>query len=124
MPYNPQCSHSGGHHTEGFSMSLLSSIVVLLAGIATANAVSYNLNLAAKTIAPDGFSRSAALVNGQFPAPLLKASKGDSVSINVANHLADPTMRRSTSIVGRSYLVLIYCLKPCLQHWHGIVGVY
>lgn len=84
-------------------MPSLSNILTLLAGIAAANGVSYNLNLAAKTISPDGFIRSAALVNGQFPAPLLKASKGDSVSINVMNNLADPTMRRSTSIVGRSY---------------------
>lgn len=55
--------------------------------------------LSSESIAPDGFTRSAALVNGQYPGPLLSLNKFDSAVINVDNQLSDPTMRRSTSIV-------------------------
>ena len=55
--------------------------------------------LAAQNIAPDGFTRSAELVNGVFPGPLLTANKGDTITVNVTNSLFDSTMRRSTSIV-------------------------
>ncbi|KAF8997070.1 laccase [Cyathus striatus] len=51
---------------------------------------------------PDGFERSAVLINGEFPGPLITVNKGDSVSIPTHNQLTDPGMRRSTSI-----------------HWHG-----
>jgi iron transport multicopper oxidase len=50
-------------------------------------------------IAPDGYTRSAALVNGVFPGPLLTANKGDHISVKLHNDLQDSTMRRSTSIV-------------------------
>ncbi|KIJ22840.1 multicopper oxidase, partial [Sphaerobolus stellatus SS14] len=73
------------------------------AACTNAATVNYNWNIAAHNIAPDGFTRSAALINGVYPGPLLKAFKGDSVNINVNNQLNDPTMRKSTSI-----------------HWHGI----
>ncbi|KAF8517714.1 laccase [Hysterangium stoloniferum] len=62
-----------------------------------------DLTLSARRIAPDGFQRSALVTNGQFPGPLITATKGDTVKIAVNNELFDPTMRRSTSI-----------------HWHGI----
>ncbi|KAG1735550.1 laccase [Suillus lakei] len=54
-------------------------------------------------IAPDGFERSATLVNGIFPGPLITAQKGDNFAIEVVNELEDETMFRSTSV-----------------HWHGI----
>ncbi|KAG1745757.1 laccase [Suillus lakei] len=54
-------------------------------------------------IAPDGFERSATLVNGIFPGPLITAQKGDSFAIEVVNQLEDETMFKSTSV-----------------HWHGI----
>ncbi|KDR65780.1 hypothetical protein GALMADRAFT_148428 [Galerina marginata CBS 339.88] len=57
-----------------------------------------------EVIAPDGFPRSASLINGVFPAPLISAQKGDNFKLNVANFLSDSTMLRSTSI-----------------HWHGIL---
>ncbi|KIJ39647.1 multicopper oxidase [Sphaerobolus stellatus SS14] len=60
--------------------------------------------LKAKTIAPDGQNRTAALINGIYPGPLVKANKGDSILINVHNQLRDDTMRKSTSI-----------------HWHGLL---
>ncbi|KAF9447931.1 multicopper oxidase [Macrolepiota fuliginosa MF-IS2] len=53
-------------------------------------------------VKPDGFERSAVLVNGQYPGPLLTANKGDHIVIPTHNQLTDPHMRRSTSI-----------------HWHG-----
>lgn len=71
-------------------------IVALSSHAATVN---LNWELAAKTISPDGFDRTAALVNGQYPGPLLKANKGDTIFVNVNNKLNDPNMRRSTSIV-------------------------
>lgn len=60
------------------------------------------LRVANGVIAPDGFNRSAVLVNGQHPAPLLTGKKGSTFRLNVVNALTDPTMQRSTSI-----------------HWHG-----
>ncbi|OAX41113.1 laccase [Rhizopogon vinicolor AM-OR11-026] len=54
-------------------------------------------------ISPDGFERSATLVDGTFPGPLITAQKGDSFAIEVVNGLTDDTMFKSTSI-----------------HWHGI----
>ncbi|KAG2346682.1 laccase [Suillus weaverae] len=56
-----------------------------------------------KVIAPDGFERSATLVNGIFPGPLITAQKGDNFAIEVVNELEDETMFKSTSV-----------------HWHGI----
>ncbi|KAG2121859.1 laccase [Suillus clintonianus] len=61
------------------------------------------LTIGNKVIAPDGFERSATLVNGIFPGPLITAQKGDTFSIDVVNELEDETMFKSTSV-----------------HWHGI----
>ncbi|CAA7263068.1 unnamed protein product [Cyclocybe aegerita] len=61
------------------------------------------LNIVNKAISPDGFKRSAVLVQGSHPAPLIKATKGDQFRLNVVNKLNDDTMLRSTSI-----------------HWHGL----
>ncbi|KAF5386574.1 hypothetical protein D9615_002142 [Tricholomella constricta] len=60
------------------------------------------LRVANGVIAPDGFNRSAVLVNGQHPGPLITGKKGSTFRLNVENGLTDPTMQRSTSI-----------------HWHG-----
>nr|AIO05520.1 Laccase 5 [Hypsizygus marmoreus] len=53
-------------------------------------------------IAPDGFNRSAILVTGRHPGPLLSGKKGQKFRLHVANALPDDTMQRATSI-----------------HWHG-----
>ncbi|GJJ10707.1 hypothetical protein Clacol_004934 [Clathrus columnatus] len=84
--------------TKSFPCTLLS-----LVGLSQAAVVSHQWTLSNKDISPDGFTRSAALVNGQYPGPLLQFNKGDTGLITVNNHLTDPTMRRSSSI-----------------HWHGI----
>lgn len=62
------------------------------------------LNVANQVIAPDGFQRSAVLVNGVYPSPLIIGNKGDTFNLDVVNSLTDATMLRSTSI-----------------HWHGIL---
>lgn len=82
-----------------------------LAGVAAVHGatVSQEWSLTAKAISPDGFTRSAEVVNGVFPGPLLTANKGDSIVVNVQNNLLDPSMRRSTSIVRT--------LLPCLVAW-------
>ncbi|KAJ6482687.1 laccase 1 [Mycena sanguinolenta] len=62
-----------------------------------------NIHLTNQNVSPDGFSRSSIVVNGVFPAPLIKANKGDFFRLNVIDNLTDATMPRATSI-----------------HWHGI----
>jgi len=62
-----------------------------------------NITVGNKVIAPDGFERSATLVDGTFPGPLITAQKGDAFAIEVINQLTDDTMFKSTSI-----------------HWHGL----
>ncbi|GJJ10747.1 hypothetical protein Clacol_004974 [Clathrus columnatus] len=84
--------------TKLFTFTLLGLI-----GLNQAAVVTQKWTLANRIISPDGYNRSAALVNGQYPGPLLKFNKGDTGLIQLNNHLTDPTMRRSTSI-----------------HWHGI----
>lgn len=84
------------------SLSLAAATVVCGA------TVSETWSLTAQKIAPDGFTRSAELVNGLFPGPLLTANKGDTIMVNVTNNLLDPTMRRSTSIVRNFYPFMGY----------------
>ncbi|CAE6451087.1 unnamed protein product [Rhizoctonia solani] len=76
---------------------------LLLAPVVLARTVEYNLKISNGTIAPDGVPRSATLVNGGYPGPLISANKGDTLKIKVQNMLKDPNMYLTTSI-----------------HWHGI----
>ncbi|KAG9309011.1 laccase [Chiua virens] len=61
------------------------------------------LNIVNAKIAPDGFTRSAVLVNGVYPAPLISVQKNNQLTLEVVNQLTDTTMDVETSI-----------------HWHGI----
>ncbi|KAK2461224.1 hypothetical protein APHAL10511_006751 [Amanita phalloides] len=64
----------------------------------------YEFTLTNKNVSPDGGPiRSAIVVNGQTPGPLITANKGDRVQIKIKNRLTDATMAQATSI-----------------HWHGI----
>ncbi|KAG8701182.1 hypothetical protein FRC08_004237 [Ceratobasidium sp. 394] len=81
------------------SLSLFSASAKLTA----ATFADYTLNIVNAQISPDGYTRTASLVNGQFPGTVLFAQKGDIIRNTVVNQLTDPTMRRSTSI-----------------HWHGL----
>jgi FtsP/CotA-like multicopper oxidase with cupredoxin domain len=65
----------------------------------TCNQVEFSMDLTECEVAPDGISRKALCVNGQFPGPLLEASWGDEVIIHVTNSMT----RNGTSV-----------------HWHGI----
>ncbi|KAH0578349.1 hypothetical protein H2248_003963 [Termitomyces sp. 'cryptogamus'] len=56
-----------------------------------------------KRIAPDGFLRPSTLAGDTFPGPVIVGKKGDRFSINVTNHLTDPSMYRATTV-----------------HWHGV----
>ncbi|KAF8578778.1 multicopper oxidase [Ramaria rubella] len=75
----------------------------LLCGSSLARDVKLQLTTNNAQVEPDGFPRSGALMNGQFPGPLITATKGDRLLLNISNELSDPTMRQSTSI-----------------HWHGL----
>ncbi|KAG9308059.1 laccase [Chiua virens] len=61
------------------------------------------LNIVNSYIAPDGFNRSATLVNGVYPGPLIQAQKNNKFSIQVSNELTDDSMFLETSV-----------------HWHGL----
>ncbi|CAG8776451.1 22538_t:CDS:2 [Gigaspora margarita] len=53
----------------------------------------YNLELAVKDLAPDGFTRPVWSINGQSPGPILQANYGDRILINVTNKFGDPASR-------------------------------
>nr|BAO09158.1 laccase2a [Agaricus brasiliensis] len=61
------------------------------------------ITLSNKDISPDGFKRSASVINGGHPGPVITANKGDNIRINVVNELTD-----TTQILGASI------------HWHGM----
>ncbi|CAE6476866.1 unnamed protein product [Rhizoctonia solani] len=78
--------------------------VSLFASAVLARTVEYNLKISNGPIAPDGVERkSATLVNGGYPGPLITANKGDTLKINVENCLTDSSQLLATSI-----------------HWHGL----
>ncbi|RHZ82432.1 hypothetical protein Glove_109g314 [Diversispora epigaea] len=58
----------------------------------------YNLELKVVKLSPDGYERPVWTANGQFPAPLIQANKGDRLVINVTNNFGEGTA----------------------IHWHGI----
>lgn len=77
------------------------SLLLLAVGARSASAafVDTTLNIVNAQINPDGFARTASLVNGQFPGTVIFANKGDVLRNTVVNQLNDPSMRRSTTIV-------------------------
>ena len=63
---------------------------------------SYQFNIARGNIQPDGVNRSVLLVNGEFPAPTIEVNWGDTISVEVCNHITGP--EEGTAL-----------------HWHGIL---
>ncbi|KAK0204374.1 laccase [Desarmillaria ectypa] len=63
-----------------------------------------DLVIANSEIAPDGYSRVAALANGVLDGALISGNKGDIFRLNVMNNLSDDSILQSTSI-----------------HWHGLL---
>lgn len=55
--------------------------VLFLAGHALAATQSYTFNIANNDIAPDGFTRSAITVNGQFHGTTIIGNKGDQLNV-------------------------------------------
>ncbi|GAB5593874.1 hypothetical protein Unana1_08774 [Umbelopsis nana] len=51
----------------------------------------YDFTISQATIAPDGFSRTGLVVNGQYPGPTITANTGDIIQVNVVNNLTVPT---------------------------------
>ncbi|EDQ99748.1 multicopper oxidase, laccase [Laccaria bicolor S238N-H82] len=86
--------------------------VTLLQTVSASIVWKANIHIVNNYIQPDGFNRSyflhAVLAGtsstvGTFPGPLIVGTKGSTFFLNVADHLTDTTMLRSTSI-----------------HWHGM----
>ncbi|KAK0444082.1 laccase [Armillaria borealis] len=63
-----------------------------------------DLVIANSEIAPDGYSRIAALANGVLDGALISGNKGDVFQLNVVNNLSNNSILQSTSI-----------------HWHGLL---
>ncbi|KAF2396900.1 hypothetical protein EJ06DRAFT_177362 [Trichodelitschia bisporula] len=55
----------------------------------TCRVVSYSIDITNSTIAPDGITRMALLINGSMPGPPIRASWGDTVVVTVNNRLHD-----------------------------------
>ncbi|RDB20793.1 Laccase [Hypsizygus marmoreus] len=77
-------------------------VAAMAASVTPPSQPSKQLKVTNGFILPDGFNRSAILVNGQHPGPLISGKKGQTFRLNVENALTDNTMHRATSV-----------------HWHG-----
>ena len=105
-------------------LSLSAPLLTLALAMGTYAAIGpvADLVITDQTVAPDGFSRSAVVVNGGTPGPLIRgykvrsfcaviyvqvlivvrrlSSQGDRFQINVIDNLTNHTMNKTTSIVG------------------------
>ncbi|RIA83778.1 Ferroxidase [Glomus cerebriforme] len=61
----------------------------------------FDLTLKRVTLAPDGFTRSLATINGQYPGPTIEATKGDRIVLNINNELGEPTAIHSHGMFQR-----------------------
>ncbi|KAJ7465608.1 laccase 2 precursor [Mycena latifolia] len=84
-------------------LSILFAVVSTLSGTYAAIGPVGDLQIVNKDVSPDGYSRSAVLVNGVLPGPLIVGNKSDNFRLNVHDLLRDTTMLTDTSI-----------------HWHGL----
>jgi iron transport multicopper oxidase len=66
----------------------------LLPAVSNAGTVTYNLDITWSLGNPDGFERPVIGINGTWPPPVLYATKGDRVVVNVQNLLGN----QSTSL--------------------------
>ena len=70
------------------NMRTLTTSLLVLSGMALARVRHYTLDISNKLVSPDGFERYAVTVNGVTPGPVLIASKGDTMIVNVTNSLS------------------------------------
>lgn len=66
---------------------------------AVLSGTTFDLGIGERTVNFTGAPRTATVVNGQLPAPLLRWREGDTVTLRVANHLR----------------------VPSAIHWHGLI---
>jgi hypothetical protein len=96
-------------------LSLASVVTVVLAvALATVpvegDTRKYTLNIAAGQTAPDGFSRIACLINGQFPGPVITGNRGEqnfsavSASTVSAPHASHAAHTCSATVRGRAFV--------------------
>ncbi|KAH8791165.1 Cupredoxin [Hyaloscypha finlandica] len=62
----------------------------------------YDFTVSRGTAAPDGYSKNALLINGQFPGPLLEANWGDTIQVTLHNQITGPQ-------------------EGVALHWHGML---
>lgn len=65
--------------------------VLVWAGTVFAATVTYDWTIDWVTAAPDGYSRPVIGVNQQWPCPIIEASVGDTVVVNLYNNLGNET---------------------------------
>ncbi|CAG8615211.1 14571_t:CDS:1, partial [Cetraspora pellucida] len=61
----------------------------------------YDITISKEKLPPDGFTREMYTINGQFPGPLIKANKGDTLVLNVYNDLENETTIHSHGMFQR-----------------------
>ncbi|VDB95718.1 unnamed protein product [Peniophora sp. CBMAI 1063] len=86
---------------HALSFGLVSSV---LSSSALATTVSTALNIVNREVNLDGYTKSATLVNGTFPGPIISLNKGDRLEVNVTKGL--------TQSNGLDLVTTV--------HWHGI----
>ncbi|KAL0576690.1 hypothetical protein V5O48_005289 [Marasmius crinis-equi] len=81
-------------------LHLLSTLLpaIVQGAVIQRDTIPITLDIENKDLAPDGFTRSTIVANGQYPGPAIFATKGDTLVVTVNNKLTDPSMRRSTSL--------------------------
>ncbi|PBL04373.1 laccase [Armillaria gallica] len=90
--------------TFAFSALLGFALVIMIFPAHAKIGPTGDLVIANSEIAPDGYSRIAALANGVLDGALISGNKGDIFQLNVVNNLSNNSILQSTSI-----------------HWHGLL---
>ena len=71
---------------------ILSALLLALTSVAEAATVTYDFNITWVRANPDGaFERPTIGINGQWPLPIMRATVGDRIIVNVDNQLGNQT---------------------------------
>lgn len=71
---------------------ILAALLLPLMSVAEAATVTYDFNITWVRANPDGaFERPTIGINGQWPLPIMKATVGDRIIVNVDNQLGNQT---------------------------------
>ncbi|KAL2264684.1 hypothetical protein VTJ83DRAFT_7194 [Remersonia thermophila] len=90
------------HEIHARQLRPLLLILVVWMGGASADTITYDWNITWVWASPDGFGREVVGINNQWPCPMIEATVGDTVVINLYNQLGNQT---------------------CGLHFHGISQV-